>query len=205
MVRERNRERTNLKLLVNMKKINIVLASQSPRRQELLRGMGFEFETVCLDIDESFPKELKAEDIVIYLSRKKANAIVEVDADTLVITADTIVWLGDDVMNKPYNIEESKMMLRMLSGRKHVVYTGVSLKTKEDITTFYDQTDVYFKCLSEEEIEFYVSNYKPFDKAGSYGVQEWIGYVGIDRIDGSFYNVMGLPTAKLYDEIKKII
>lgn len=188
-----------------MKKMNIVLASQSPRRQELLRGMGFEFETVSLDIDESFPEELKAEEIVVYLSRKKAESMAEVGDDTLVITADTIVWLGDYVMNKPSDVEEAKAMLRMLSGRKHVVYTAVSLKTKERITTFYDQTDVYFKCLSEEEIEFYISNYKPFDKAGSYGVQEWIGYVGIDRIDGSFYNVMGLPTAKLYDQIKRLI
>lgn len=185
--------------------MNIILASQSPRRQELLKGMGFEFTTRVLDIDESFPEYLKGEEIVVYLSEKKADAINDILDNELIITADTVVCLADTILNKPADRSEAMSMLQAMSDRMHIVYTGVCLKTKNAKTTFYDKTNVYFKKLTDSEIEYYIDNYRPFDKAGSYGVQEWIGYIGIERIEGSFYNVMGLPTAKLYDEIRRMI
>lgn len=187
-------------------KYKIVLASGSPRRKELLSGLGVEYEIRLLpDIDESYDENLRGEDIPIAISRKKSDAYRSTMAsDELVITADTIVYLDGKVLGKPHDEEEARQMLRTLSGRTHEVITGVTLLTTEFQRSFACTTRVTFAQLTEEEIGFYVSHYRPMDKAGSYGVQEWIGYIGVTSIEGSFYNVMGLPIQRLYTELKKI-
>lgn len=187
-------------------KYKIVLASGSPRRKELLSGLGVEYEIRLLpDIDESYDENLRGEDIPIAISRKKSDAYRSTMAsDELVITADTIVYLDGKVLGKPHDEEEARQMLRTLSGRTHEVITGVTLLTTEFQRSFACTTRVTFAQLTEEEIGFYISHYRPMDKAGSYGVQEWIGYIGVTSIEGSFYNVMGLPIQRLYTELKKI-
>ncbi len=188
-----------------MKKLNYVLASASPRRADLLSGMGIDFTVMTADIDESFPAALAHEEIPVFIAKKKAEVFdfEKLPQDTILITADTIVVVNDEVLNKPADEREAKEMLAKLSGNVHKVITGVCLKSKMHETCFYDMSKVYFNNLTEEEIDFYVRNYSPYDKAGSYGVQEWIGYIGIAAIEGSFYNVMGLPTAKLWEQLKK--
>ncbi len=182
----------------------LILGSNSPRRQELLKSLGFDFLNKPLNIDESFPVDLQAEEIPLYLAEKKADAYDEELKDTeILITADTIVWCNGKAFNKPANFVEGKKMLETLSGQMHEVYTGVCLKSGNKQTTFYDVSKVYFKKLKTEEIEYYLTNYSPYDKAGGYGVQDWIGYIGIDKIEGSFYNVMGLPVKELYEELIK--
>lgn len=180
----------------------IILGSGSPRRQELLKSLGFTFEVKPINADESFPETLKAQDIPLYLAEKKANAYsTPVKDDEILITSDTIVWCEGQVLNKPADFEEGKKMLGMLSGRMHEVYTGVCLKNQKKEVVFYDLSRVYFKVLTNEEIEYYLVNFSPYDKAGGYGVQDWIGYVAIEKIEGSFYNVMGLPVKRLYEEL----
>ena len=182
----------------------IILGSASPRRQELLKGLGFDFINKPIHADESFPADLKAQEIPLYLAEKKADAYPdELKENELLITADTIVWCEGKVLNKPLNFVEGKKMLESLSGKMHEVFTAVCLKSSNKQTTFFDSSKVYFKTLKTHEIEYYLTNFSPYDKAGSYGVQDWIGYVGIDRIDGSFYNVMGLPVKELYEELIK--
>ncbi len=182
----------------------LILGSGSPRRQELLKSLGFEFVLKPVNADESFPLNLKASEIPIYLAQKKANAYPDkLKNNDLLITADTIVWCNEKVLNKPADFEEGKKMLNTLSGRMHEVFTAVCLKNSEKEIVFYDNSKVFFKELKNEEIEYYLTNFSPFDKAGGYGVQDWIGYIGIDRIEGSFYNVMGLPVKKLYEELIK--
>ena len=182
----------------------IILGSNSPRRQELLKSLGFNFLNKPINADESFLADLKAEEICLYLAEKKADAYAEDLKDNeILITADTIVWCENKVFNKPANFVEGKKMLETLSGKMHEVFTGICLKSKNKQTTFYDVSKVYFKKLKSEEIEYYLTNYSPYDKAGGYGVQDWLGYIGIDKIDGSFYNVMGLPVKKLYEELMK--
>ncbi len=180
----------------------IVLASKSPRRQELLKLMGFEFTTELKDVDESYPENLEPAEIALYISEKKAKAFKSDDA--LVITADTIVALNGEILGKPENREHAQEMLRKLSGTKHEVFTGVTLVKGNQIHSFYDRTEVYCKPVTHEEIDFYIDRYQPYDKAGSYGVQDWWGIVVVTRIEGSYTNVMGLPTEKLYREIQKI-
>ncbi len=188
-------------------KYKIILASGSPRRKELLDGLGLNYEVRLLpDIDESYDEALSGEDIPIAISRKKSDAYRgTITRDELVITADTIVYLDGEVLGKPHSEEDARMMLRKLSGRTHEVITGVTLLTTEFQRSFACTTRVTFARLTEEEIMHYVSHYHPMDKAGSYGVQEWIGYIGVTNIDGSYYNVMGLPVQRLYTELKKII
>lgn len=187
---------------VRLDKFHIILASKSPRRQYLLRELGIQFVIETKDVDESFPAHLQGEEIPLYLCNKKADAFDgKLKEDTILITADTIVWINGHVLNKPADAEEARTMLRELSGNRHEVYTGVCLKSANKKIVFAVKTAVYFKELSEGEIEFYVSTYKPFDKAGAYGAQEWIGYVGVERIEGSYFNVMGLPVKELYDEL----
>ena len=170
----------------------------------LLKGLDIHFEIKLKDTDEIYPQHLKKEKIALYLSELKASAFEnELDDKTLVITADTIVWINDKVLNKPKDFNDAVNILKQLSGNMHEVITGVCLKTKEKTHSFYALTKVYFKKLSEKEIEYYISNYKPYDKAGAYGAQEWIGYVAIEKIEGSYFNVMGLPTRMLYDELMK--
>lgn len=187
---------------VRLDKFHIILGSKSPRRQYLLRELGIQFVIETKDVDESFPEHLQGEEIPLYLCHKKADAFDgKLKEDTILITADTIVWINGHVLNKPADAEEARTMLRELSGNRHEVYTGVCLKSIKKVVTFSVKTAVYFKELSEGEIEFYVSTYKPFDKAGAYGAQEWIGYIAMERIEGSYFNVMGLPVKELYDEL----
>ena len=183
---------------------HIILASRSPRRHLLLKGLDIPFDVRIKDVEEIYPSHLTREEIALYLCELKASAFEdELKENTLVITADTIVWINDKVLNKPKDFNDAVDILSQLSGNMHEVITGVCLQTKNLKRSFYALTKVYFKKLSPEEIAFYVENYKPYDKAGAYGAQEWIGYVAIERIEGSYFNVMGLPTSMLYDELMK--
>lgn len=181
----------------------IILASNSPRRRELLGGLGITFTTRVLDgIDESWPQELKGEEISLYISRRKASAYKKsIGPDELVITADTIVYVDGEVLGKPVDEADARRMLLMISGRWHEVITGVTLMTAEREHSFAVTTRVRFCDLTDAEIEYYIKNYAPMDKAGAYGIQEWIGYVGVDRIEGSYFNVVGLPVQRLYREL----
>jgi septum formation protein len=183
----------------------LILGSASPRRQELLKSLGFEFLNKPIKADESiWPKDLKAQEIPIFLAELKADAYENVlKENELLITADTVVWCEGKVFNKPENFAAGKKMLEELSGKMHEVFTAVCLKSANKQTTFYDVSKVYFKKLKPDEIEYYLTNFSPYDKAGGYGVQDWIGYIGIDKIEGSFYNVMGLPVKELYEELVK--
>jgi len=181
---------------------NIILASKSPRRQNLLKELGFDFEIRTKEIEEIYPEELKKEEVAIFLSELKASAFKdEVEKNDLVITSDTIVCLRDEIIGKPKDRDDAIKMLGKLSGNKHEVITAVTLLSQNKQHTFYDVTAVYFKPLTIAEIEYYIDKYEPFDKAGSYGIQEWIGYIAIEKIDGSYFNVMGLPVKRVYDEI----
>ena len=183
----------------------IILASNSPRRRELLGGLDLDFEVKVLpDIDESYPDNLPAAEVTGYISREKASPYrTLIGEGDLVITADTVVIVGDEVFGKPKDAEDARRMLQLISGRTHQVITGVCLLTTDKEHAFSVTTDVTFKQLSEDEITYYIEHYKPFDKAGAYGIQEWIGYVGVTSINGSYFNVMGLPVQRLWEEIKK--
>ena len=187
--------------------MKIILASNSPRRKELLAGLGYPYEVRVLDdIDESYPDTLRGGEVASYISCVKAEAYRTTMADDeLIITADTIVCLDERVLGKPADETEAIAMLRSLSGRTHQVYTGVALTTKTEQTSFVSCSHVTFAQLTEEEIRHYVTHFRPMDKAGAYGIQEWIGYIGVERIDGSYFNVMGLPVQRLYRELKKVI
>lgn len=188
-----------------MLKLNyhIILASNSPRRKELLGGLGLDYEVRTLPgIDESYPDTLQGEDIPVYISSKKASAYLDsLKNNELLITADTIVWLDGRVLGKPSDEEEACQMLRDLSGKTHQVITGVTLATTAFQKSFASVSQVTFASLTDEEIKYYVNHYHPMDKAGSYGVQEWIGFIGVERIEGSYFNVMGLPVQRLYREL----
>ena len=185
----------------------IVLASNSPRRKELLGGLDIPFSVVTLpDVDESYPPHLTAEEIALYVSRKKSDAYRPfMDDDTLLITADTIVWIDNEVFGKPKNRTDARRMLQALSGKTHQVITGVTLATKKDERSFATLSNVTFSLLGDDEIDYYLDRYQPYDKAGAYGVQEWIGYVGVERIEGSYFNVMGLPIQRLYRELRQFV
>jgi septum formation protein len=186
----------------DLKKYEFILASKSPRRQFLLKDLGLEFEVHTKEVDESFPEDLKAQEIPLYLCQKKADAFdKDLEDNTIVITADTIVWIHGQVLNKPENYEDAVRMLQLLSGKMHEVYTGVCIKSKYKTKVFYSLTNVYFKSLTADEIDYYIKNFHPYDKAGAYGAQEWIGYIAVERIDGSYFNVMGLPLRELYEEL----
>ncbi len=194
-------------LLDKLKNYNVVLASNSPRRKELLSDLGIDFVVrVKKDIDESYPHSLPAMEIAEYISRKKAIAYKQDMAPgEIVITADTVVILGNEVLGKPVNDADAGRMLGMLSGKTHKVVTGVTITTASDMRSFSVVTNVEFATLSDEDIAYYVQRYRPLDKAGAYGIQEWIGCMGVRHIDGSFYNVMGLPLHRLYTELDKLI
>lgn len=181
---------------------NYILASKSPRRHELLHSLGINFSVRTKEVDENYPDSLKREEIAIYLAKLKASAFAnELAENDLLITADTIVWLNGEVFGKPADRNDAIRILRKLSGNEHQVISGVCLTSIKRQKTFFSVSNVQFKQLSEAEIQFYVDEYKPFDKAGAYGIQEWIGYIGITHIEGSFYNVIGLPVQQLYSEI----
>lgn len=185
----------------------IILASKSPRRQLLLKGLDIPFEIITIEnIDESFPTHLKEDSIATYLSKQKANAYYHLlNKSTILITADTIVWFDNQILNKPVDRKDAIQMLQKLSDQMHIVYTGVSITYLEKQVTFCSETKVWFRKLKLEDIEYYVDHYEPFDKAGAYGAQEWIGYVAIKKIEGSYFNVMGLPVQKLYSELEQFI
>lgn len=192
----------NIKALKNFP-YHIILGSASPRRKQLLSDLGFDFTVETIDADEtSWPQELKGGDIAQYLAEKKAAAFPRsLLQNELLVCGDTIVWQSGKIFNKPADAKEATIMLKNLSGCSHEVFTGICLRSGTKQKSFYDRTTVYFRKLGEDEIEHYITNFKPFDKAGSYGVQDWIGYVGIEKIEGSFYNVMGLPVQRLYQEL----
>ena len=182
--------------------MKLLLASQSPRRKELLSQLGYQFETVSIDVDESYPEDLSPENIAEYVSNKKAKAF-EVSSDDILLTSDTIVALDQKILLKPKNEEEAFEMLKNLSGKKHQVYTAFTIKTIDSEISKTNKTEVEFSEISDDEIRFYINHYKPFDKAGSYGIQEWLGMVKIKNISGSFYAVMGLQVDLVYEELSK--
>jgi len=187
-------------------KYRIILASKSPRRRELLEELGLKFELASNDWSEVYPPHLKGKEIALYLAGEKACAFREKVRDAeIVITADTIVWCNGKVLDKPSDKEDARLILREISGNTHEVITGVSLLSKNRQTTFCSSTSVTFKHLTDEEIDYYIDNYKPYDKAGAYGIQEWIGLAACSFIKGSYFNVMGLPVEKVYRELQKFI
>ena len=193
-------------MLDNLEKYKVILASGSPRRRELMAGLGVNYEVRILpDVDESYPDTLQGEEIPLYIAKEKADAYIPMmQPDELIITADTIVWLDGEVLGKPRDREDALQMLRTMSGRTHEVFTGVCITTTDWQRSFTAQTEVRFATLSEDEIIYYVDNFKPMDKAGAYGVQEWIDFIGVENISGSYYNIMGLPVQKLYRELLKV-
>lgn len=192
-------------MLSHLKKYEILLASNSPRRRELLAGLDIDYRVTALpEVDESYPDTLSGEEIPLYISQEKAAAYRRFMKDnTLLITADTIVWLDGKVYGKPRNTADAKAMLQALSGKTHTVITGVTLTSLQKQISFAVSTEVTFAALDDDEIDYYVEKYRPLDKAGAYGVQEWIGYIGVTGLKGSYYNVMGLPIQRLYTELKK--
>lgn len=191
-------------MLSHLENYHIILASQSPRRSELLSGLNIPFEVQVIEIDETYPSQLVGVDIPMYLAEKKADAFANRMADNiLLITADTIVWHEGKVYGKPTDKADANRMLKALSGKTHQVITGVCISTLKHRKTFHVISEVRFARLTSDEIEYYLMNYQPYDKAGAYGVQEWIGYIGVEHIEGSYFNVMGLPIQRLYAELKR--
>lgn len=186
--------------------VKLILASNSPRRKELLAGLGFPFEVRVVDgIDESYPSSMPASEVALYIAGLKADAYRATMApDEIIITADTVVIVDDEILGKPVNEADAHRMLKLLSGRTHQVTTGVCLVAEGWERRFSVTTDVTFKTLSDEEIKYYITTYKPFDKAGAYGIQEWIGYIGVTALKGSYYNVMGLPVQRIYEALQSI-
>lgn len=192
-------------MLDNLQGYRLILASNSPRRNELLGGLGIEYQVrVLADGDESYPAHLQGAEVATFIAWQKAEAFrPQMATDELIITADTIVCQGTEVFGKPTDREDALRMLRALSGKSHFVYTGVCLTSTHHQVSFLSSTEVFFCELTEAEAEHYVDRYRPFDKAGAYGIQEWIGFVGVERIEGSYFNVMGLPVHQLYTELKR--
>ena len=192
-------------MLSNLNKYHIILASKSPRRQELLRGMGVDFEILTKETPENYPVDLPLDEVPKFLSLQKSLAFDddELPADYLLITSDTVVICEGEILGKPKDRKDAERMLQLLSGKTHHVVTGVSVRSVEKTESFVVRSNVTFARLDAEEIDYYIEHCKPFDKAGAYGIQEWIGYVGICGLEGSFYNVMGLPTRKLYQCLKE--
>ena len=189
---------------LNSQNWNIILASQSPRRKQLLEQLGYSFTQKSKDTDEDFSAEMPQREVAEYLSNKKAAAFEkEIQPNDLIIASDTIVLIENEILNKPADNKEAFEMISKLSGKQHEVITGVCLKSAKKTVSFSVSTTVFFKKLKEEEINYYINQYKPFDKAGAYGIQEWIGLIGVDKIEGSFYNVMGFPAKLVYEAIEK--
>jgi septum formation protein len=182
----------------------IILASKSPRRQELMKSMNLDFKVLTKDVDESFPDHLLPAEIAVYISEKKAAAFLDLSMDNIVVTADTIVAYKTEILGKPEDATHAREILEKLSGTNHQVYTGVSISYNAHIASFFDITEVFFNKLTTEQINYYIKNYNPYDKAGAYGIQDWIGLIGVERIIGSYTNVMGLPTEQLYQALLSI-
>lgn len=183
----------------------IILASQSPRRKELLGQLDLPFEVRTQDVDESFPATFRPEAAAVYIAEKKAHSFLDKLHSELLIAADTLVAINGEIFGKPKDRDDAVRMLRLLSGNVHEVITGVALLHQKKIYSFFEKTLVYFKQLTDEQIAYYIDTYQPYDKAGAYGIQEWIGMVGVEKIEGSYNNVVGLPTARLYHEIDNFL
>ncbi len=195
-----------MELIEKVKDFRFILASQSPRRQDIFRSLGLEYEIRTKEVEESFPSSLNAGEIATYLAEKKSKAQrKELTDHEILITADTIVWIDNTLLNKPLTIEEARKMLLLISGKTHSVYTGVCLASETNSTVFVEATEVTFHPLSNKEIDYYLSNYQPLDKAGAYGIQEFIGYIGIQKITGDFYNVVGFPVQRFWKELDRFI
>jgi MAF protein len=193
-------------MITRFDKYRIILASRSPRRQQLLRDLGLKFDVVEMDYDETFPDNLQGEEAAIYLAKGKSNSFRHILADNeIVITADTIVWCNNRALGKPVDSQDARRMILELSGNTHEVITGVNLLSSEKEVAFCESTKVTFEKLSDEEIDYYIDEYKPFDKAGAYGIQEWIGIAACSRIEGSYFNVVGLPVQRVYKELMEFI
>ena len=191
--------------MIDLKGKELILASASPRRKWLMDELGVSFSVQPKNVAEIYPDDLKREEIPLFLSNLKAAAFSEEELEgKIVLTADTIVWLNDRELQKPVDLNDAKRMIRQLSGNRHEVYTAITLRTSQKTISDFDRTEVHFRELTEDEIDFYVQKYKPLDKAGAYGIQEWIGYIGIDRIDGCYFNVMGLPLRKVYEGLNSL-
>lgn len=191
--------------MIELKGKELVLASASPRRKWLMEELGVPFSVQPKNVEEVYPETLKREEIPVFLANLKASAFSEEELEgKIVLTSDTIVWLGDRELQKPTDLEEAKRMIRQLSGTSHEVYTAITVRTSDKTISDFDRTEVHFRELSEAEIDFYVEKYKPLDKAGAYGIQEWIGYVGIEKIEGCYFNVMGLPLRKVYKALNQL-
>jgi septum formation protein len=190
-------------MLDNLKNRHIILASASPRRRFLLKQLDLEFTSISAEVDESIPEGMTPNEVAVFLAEKKASHFKELleVPENILITADTLVLINGKILGKPDDRESARVMLQNLSGNMHQVVTGVCIRSLDISRSFTDWTDVYFKDLSREEIDYYLKHYKPYDKAGAYGAQEWIGYIGIRRLDGSYFNVMGLPVQRLYEEL----
>jgi len=184
--------------------MKLLLASQSPRRKELLSSLGFDFEVVKIDCEEILPADIRIKEAAAYLSELKAKAFRELAADEILITADTVVAIENQILGKPKDKHEAQQMLRLLSGKTHQVYTGITIKSGSKTITETDVADVELDEMTDDEIDYYIQKYKPFDKAGSYGIQEWLGMAKISRMNGSFYTIMGLPTHLVYKILKEI-
>ncbi|TKG88488.1 septum formation protein Maf [Puteibacter caeruleilacunae] len=195
-----------MRQLKHLNDYTIVLASKSPRRQQLLKDLGIEFSILTYEVDESYPESLPSIEVAEYLAKKKLDPFFPIkDDNAIIITSDTTVCIEDEVLGKPADEADAYRMLRKLSGKMHQVITGVAIASKDKSISFSSTTNVHFKELTDDEILHYIANYKPFDKAGAYGIQEWIGYIGIDIIEGSYFNVMGLPVQRLYEELNTFI
>jgi septum formation protein len=193
-------------MITRFDKYRIILASRSPRRQQLLKDLGLTFEVVGIDYDETFPGNLNGEDAAIYLAKGKSNSFRNKLSDNeIVITADTIVWCNNQTLGKPVDYQDARRMIRELSGNTHEVITGVNLLSSKKEVAFCESTKVTFEKISDEEIDFYLQEFKPFDKAGAYGIQEWIGIAACSRIEGSYFNVVGLPVQRVYQELMEFI
>ena len=187
-----------------LKNYHIILASKSPRRQQFFKDLNLDFTIQLKEVEEIYPKELKGVEITEFLADLKSKAFTNLSDKELLITSDTIVWLENEALGKPKDEADAFKMLQSLSGKKHEVISSISIKNNNFQKIISDVTSVYFKEISDDEINYYIKNYKPFDKAGAYGIQEWIGFIAIDKIEGSYFNVVGLPVHKLYEEFMKL-
>lgn len=191
--------------MIDLKGKELVLASASPRRKWLMEELGVPFSVQPKNVEEVYPDTLKREEIPVFLANLKADAFSADEVEgKVVLTSDTIVWLGDKELQKPEDLEDAKRMIRQLSGTSHAVYTAITVRTSDKRISDFDRTEVHFRELTEEEIDYYVDKYKPLDKAGAYGIQEWIGYIGIEKIEGCYFNVMGLPLRKVYEALNSL-
>ncbi len=190
-------------LSTKLEKYNLILASSSPRRQQFLKNLNLDFTIDVKEIEEIYPKELKGSEITDFLAELKTSPFKNLKENDILITSDTIVWMNDAAIGKPKDRNDAIKIFKNLSGKKHKVITSICIKTIYKTKIINDTTNVYFKELTDNEIEFYIDNFHPYDKAGGYGIQDWIGYIGIEKIEGSFFNVMGLPVHKLYTELSK--